>query len=66
MAALVKGSDSNFAEERRKGLVRWLKILSIHPIISNDPSFEVSKKSKVGCIQCQFGCGILKMVGPKK
>ena len=42
LSALVRGTDSNFAEERRKGLLRWLKILSIHPILSIDPLFEVN------------------------
>jgi hypothetical protein len=41
LSAFVKGVDSQFAEERRTGLVRWLTILSAHPIISQDPAHEV-------------------------
>ena len=41
LSALVKGTDSNFAEERRKGLLRWLKIILVHPILCGDPATEV-------------------------
>ena len=42
LSALVRGTDSNFAEERRKGLLRWLKIILVHPILGADPATEVS------------------------
>lgn len=42
LSALVKRTDSDFAEERRKGLLRWLKIVLTHPIIKFDPAVEVS------------------------
>ena len=41
LSAFVKGTDSNFAEARRKGLLRWLKTISAHPILSQDPALEV-------------------------
>lgn len=40
LSALVKRTDSDFAEERRKGLLRWLKILMVHPVIGIDPAME--------------------------
>ena len=40
-SALVKGVDSDFAEARRKGLLRWLRILSSHPIVCMDPALSV-------------------------
>ena len=44
LSALVRAVDSEFAEARRKGLLRWLRLLSAHPIISNDPAIEVCTK----------------------
>ena len=41
LSALVRAVDSDFAESRRKGLLRWLRLLSAHPIISKDPAIEV-------------------------
>ena len=40
LSALVKGTDSNFAESRRKALQRWLSTISAHPIMSQDPALE--------------------------
>ena len=40
LSAFVKGTDSNFAESRRKGLVRWLVTISAHPVMSSDPALE--------------------------
>ena len=43
--ALVRGVDSEFAEERRKGLLRWLRFLSAHPVISKAVSLQVIGKN---------------------
>ena len=40
LSAFVKGTDSNFAESRRKGLLRWLVTISAHPVMSPDPALE--------------------------
>ena len=43
--ALVRGVDSEFAEERRKGLLRWLRFLSAHPVLSKAVSVQVIGKN---------------------
>ena len=45
--ALVRGVDSEFAEERRKGLLRWLKFLSAHPVISKAVSLQVYRINNI-------------------
>ena len=40
LSAFVKGTDSNFAESRRKGLLRWLVTISAHPVMSPDPALD--------------------------
>ena len=62
-SALVKGVDSDFAEARRKGLLRWLRILSSHPIVSMDPALsvrvETSKLCACSCFNDKRTCSSL-------
>lgn len=40
LTAFVAAVDSPFAESRRRGLARWLKLISAHPVVSKDPAVQ--------------------------
>ena len=41
MLANVVGVSSDFIDERRKALVRWLTIVTSHPVISSDSMIRI-------------------------
>jgi sorting nexin-8 len=43
LTAFMAGVASDFAEDRRKALKRWITFVVTHPVISKDPIVKVNR-----------------------